>query len=250
MTKFDAMGRPAALKRGVHAALRRVGVDIVRYDAARFPELRRARLVSDRKVDLVLDVGANDGPFATELRAAGYRGRIVSFEPQAAAFGRLAAASSRDSLWEASQLAIGIDDGTAELNVAGNSSSSSLLGMTDQHLESAPESRYVRTETVQVARLDSLADGLVRSSDRVYLKIDVQGLELEVLRGAERTLGHVVAVDCELSLVPLYDGAPLLPEVVDFLASRGFALQSLEPVFADPETGRLLQVDGLFARSA
>jgi FkbM family methyltransferase len=242
--------RPIAtvLRQGIRGALRRRGFDVVRYDAGRSPELRRARLIEDRGIDLVLDVGANTGPYARALRQAGYTGRIVSLEPQSAAYRALEAACRTDANWECRRIAIGAADEEAELHVAGNSSSSSLLEMESQHLSAAPESRYVTTERVAVRRLDSLRHELVRPDARVYLKLDVQGLELDALRGAEETLAQTSVVESELSLVPLYHGAPGLMEVVNHLADRGFHLLALEPVFVDPHNGRLLQVDGLFAR--
>ena len=90
---------------------------------------------------------------------------------------------------------------------------------------------------------------LLEPGERALLKADVQGFELEVLRGSERTLEQVELVEVELSLVPLYAGAPLLPEVYEHLRERGFALVGLEPVLLDP-AGAVLQLDGLFARSA
>jgi FkbM family methyltransferase len=234
--------------RATRGPLHRAGFDIVRYDAEKFPELRRAQMIRERGVSLVLDVGANTGPYARELRRAGYSGRIVSFEPQSSAYRELAAACADDPLWECRRLAIGQRNGEAELHLAGNSSSSSLLDMSRQHLASAPESRFVGQEVVSVASLDSLRRELVRLDDRVYLKIDVQGLELEVLRGAVETLRQVVLVEAELSLVQLYDGAPLYAEVIDHLAGEEFGLLSLEPVFLDPADGRVLQLDGVFGR--
>ena len=131
-------------------------------------------------------------------------------------------------------------------NIAKNSSSSSLLEIGDLHVASAPESRYVGDESVPIARLDDLRSELVGPDDRVYLKIDTQGYELEVLNGAVETLGQVVAADIELSLAPLYEGAPLVGEVLAFLDARALVPVWLEPAFTDPDTGRLLQVDGLF----
>lgn len=238
-----------ALRTTIRGALRRRGFDIVRYDASHSPDVRRARLIEERGIGLVLDVGANTGPSAHALRRAGYTGRIVSFEPQSAAYDVLEAACRSDAAWECRKLAVGAADGEAELHVSGNSSSSSLLDMEGEHLSAAPESRYVASERVAVRRLDSLRHDLVRPSDRVYLKLDVQGLELDALRGAEETLTQTSIVESELSLVPLYHGAPDLMEVVNYLADRGFNLLSLEPAFVDPHDGRLLQVDGLFARS-
>jgi FkbM family methyltransferase len=235
------------LRRAFRAPLRRVGFDIVRYDAARTPERRRMRLIIDRRVDLVLDVGANTGPFARTLRDAGYGGRIVSFEPQRAAFDELQAACSGDLAWECQKIALGSIDGEVELHLAGNSSSSSLLQMTERHVTAAPESRYVGSERVAVRRLDTIRDEVSRREDIVYLKADVQGFELEVLRGAEQTLEQVTLAEVELSLTPLYRGSPTLADVVDYLEKRDFELLGLETVLVSRD-GVVLQVDGMFGR--
>jgi FkbM family methyltransferase len=240
----------SGFRRAVRAPLRRMGFDLVRYDASRTPAARRARLLSEREVDVVLDVGANDGPFAKELRRSGFAGRIVSFEPGRASFAALEAACRSDPGWECHKVAIGSVDGEAELHVAGNLSSSSLLSMTERHVAGAPESRYVGTERVHVRRLDDMRPDVVCPEDTVYLKIDVQGLELQVLQGAESLLDQVAVVESELSLTPLYEQGATFAEVVDHLDARGFHLVSLDPVFIDPRDGRLLQLDGIFARSA
>jgi FkbM family methyltransferase len=233
----------AAARRAVRRFLRRRGLDVVRYEGH-----RRQDLIRRHAIEVVLDVGANDGPFASSLRDGGYRGRIVSLEPQSAAFERLAARAQGDAAWEVRRVAAGAEDGEATLNLAGNSSSSSLLEMAEQHVRSAPESAYVGTEVVPVVRLDAIRDDLVVPEDRVYLKVDVQGLELDVLRGAEGLLAQCAVVDVELSLARVYEGGTLFPELLEWLAARGFAPAWLEPVFIDPASGRLLQVDGLFVR--
>ena len=237
-----------ALRRAVRPVLHRFGLEVVRYDARHFLHLHRASLLREYGVDVVLDVGANDGSFARGLRSSGYRGKIVSFEPLPTAFAKLEQVSAADGHWECRRLALGSYDGEASLHVAGNSSSSSLLDMTPQHVRSAPESAYVSTETVAVARLDSIRAGFLDPADRLYVKVDVQGLELDVLRGAEETLGQAIVVDAEISLVPLYSGAPTYDQVIDYLTERGFGARALEPVFVDPDSGRILQLDGIFAR--
>ncbi len=129
-------------------------------------------------------------------------------EPQRAAFERLAAAATRDASWECRPAAVGARDGRVVLHVAGNSSSSSRSPMTEQHLASAPESRYVDKEEVDIVRLDSVAPHLMSATDIVFLKADVQGAELDVLQGAAQVLKQTAVVEVELSLVPLYAGAP------------------------------------------
>jgi FkbM family methyltransferase len=230
--------------------LRRFGLDLVRYDAAHIPALRHAELARAYDVNLVLDVGANDGAFGRALRAAGYRGRIVSFEPQQVAFAELERAATALPPWTSKRVALGAAVGDAELHVAGNSSSSSLLPMTGRHVASSPESRVIGTERVPVTTLDELRAELVGADDRIYLKVDVQGFELEVLRGAETTLQGVALLCAELSFEALYEGAPVYSDVIDHLAERGFALLAIDPVFVDPKDGRLLQVDAFFGRVA
>jgi FkbM family methyltransferase len=230
-----------------HKALRGIGVDLVRYNAANFTGLRRMEELTRRKIGLVLDVGANAGQFALAVRREGFRGRMVSFEPLRAAFEELDRLAATDPLWEARNLALADRDGEATIQVAGNSWSSSLLPVAARHLASAPESRTVATETVRTARLDSLGDEILRG-DRAFIKLDVQGSELLALRGAERVLGEIDVVEAELSIVELYEGQALLPDVVRFLDERGLVLVQLEPEFVDPETGALLQLNGIFVR--
>ena len=166
-----------ALRGLLRPALRRFGYDFVRFDSRSDPASRRAELIRERGVDLVLDVGANDGPFAKQLRGAGYCGRIVSFEPQATAFAALRSAAAADPRWECRNVAVGVDEGEVGLNIAANSSSSSLFQMSPLHVASAPESAYVGRELVNVQRLDSLAGELGLAEATVYLKVDVQGGE-------------------------------------------------------------------------
>jgi FkbM family methyltransferase len=211
-------------------------------------ELRRSRLLRSRGITLVLDVGASEGNYATQLRRLGFTSRIVSFEPLSDAFAALEAATAGDPLWECRHLALGSSDGTAEINVAGNSTSSSLLGMEDRQLKSAPQAKYVGTEPVAVSRLDSIWPELVGDQDRVYLKLDVQGFELEVLKGAEVSLSYVDCLQAELSFVPLYEGAPTFLEMIEELRSRGFRLAGLEEGHDDVRTGEMLQSDGIFVR--
>jgi FkbM family methyltransferase len=197
----------------------------------------------------VLDVGASGGQFGHTLRAAGFTGRIVSFEPLAEPFRVLSEAAAADARWEVHRVALGDEPGRRRINVARNTTSSSFLEMHAEHAAAAPESAFVGTEEVDVLRLDDLARSL-RLDGAVLLKLDVQGFQLPVLHGAESMLAHTDAVQCELSISPLYDGEPPLLDVVVALRDRGFELVELEPGFYDRATGRVLQFDGRFVRPA
>jgi FkbM family methyltransferase len=237
-----------SLRAGVRALALRGGLDVRPFHPSSGPSARRAWVLAADHIDLVLDVGANSGHYARLLRAAGYRGAIVSFEPLSGSYERLAARAQDDPLWTCHKLALGDEAKRAAINVAGNSLSSSLLEMTELHEAHAPGSAPVATETITMTRLDDIADELPAARDRAFLKLDVQGYELAALRGAEDTLEQLRAVEVELSLVELYRGQPLFGEVFDHLTDRGFRCVGLDPVFVDRQTGYLLQVDGLFVR--
>jgi FkbM family methyltransferase len=234
----------------VQQGFRRAGYELRPYRGLSLndEDIRRVKLLGSAGIELVLDVGANAGQYAERLRAAGYSGRIVSFEPLAEAFATLERAAAADPSWEARHLALSDADGDAEIHVSANSWSSSLLAMGERHLASAPESAYVRTERVTAAQLDSIWDEVVGRGARPFLKLDVQGLEMRVLRGATSHLHQLEGVQAELSLVHLYEGDSLWRDVVDYLEARDFELAGLEPGFEDPKTGRMLQADGIFLR--
>lgn len=204
--------------------------------------------LATRDIDLVLDVGASTGNYGWTIRSGGYEGRICSFEPLSAPFERLEKLAEGDRRWSCLRLALGSEPGEAQINVAGNSDSSSLLEMGERHARSDPASVYVGTETIELSTVDEIWDQVARDSEAVFLKLDVQGFELEALRGAERSLPRLAGVQAELSLVPLYEGAPEWSEVIAHLQERGFRPERLEPAFEDPRTGEVLQVDAVFSR--
>lgn len=227
--------------------LRSRGYDLHRYALELDPVERRRRMLVAAGIDLVLDVGANEGQYALELRRLGYSGRIVSFEPIREVGERLKANLAGDGSWEFRAMALGSSDGAAQIQVGAEPATSSLLKPSDYLVERAAQARSVRTEEVRVSRLDTIFEP-GWSSGRTWLKLDTQGFEMEVLRGGERSLPAIRVVQLELSLRPLYVGEPGFLEVSGWLNARGFELVGLEPGFVEASTGRLLQSDALFAR--
>lgn len=235
------------------------GFDIVKY----YPEpLERARAINSQQkgakfikiltfneIDLVLDVGANTGQFASHLFEIGYQGKVVSFEPLSSAYDQLLEKSKSNSRWQiASQCAIGDSNGEIEINIANNSESSSILPMLEAHLDAAPRSAYIGSEKVPIVKLNDIADQYINDYHNILLKIDTQGYEYQVLKGAEKILPKLKGIHLELSLVPLYEGQPSFDFMLAFLEDQGFALYSLSPGFWDYRTGRLLQVMGTFMK--
>lgn len=210
----------------------------------------RTELIAEYGIGVVVDAGANEGLFARRLRDEGYTGRIISFEPLARAFALLTSAARGDADWECHQVALGSASGNASLNVAGNLASSSFLPMKRRLRTLDRRLATIGSEECQVTTLDTLAPELLEPQDRLYLKLDVQGFELEALRGAKRTLEQVAVLDVELSERPLYRGAPSADEVVAYLGDRGYALLQTEPAYIHPRTHETLQVNGIFVRHA
>jgi FkbM family methyltransferase len=252
--RVDLEPATSAVKRFIKRALRRLGVDVRRYrpesESSSQYVRRRSLLMAEHGVSLVLDVGAGQGMYGLGLRRAGYAGRIVSFEPLLPSYLRLKQRAETDSDWMVRQLSLGAQEGEGVLNIASNLDSSSLLPMAERHLEAAPHSAYSGQEMVRIRALDHIASEFVRPDDRVLFKMDVQGYEREVLRGATHALGRVALVECELSLCTLYSGQPLLPEMAGYMQELGFQMVALVDEFSEPEGTRVLQVNALFERVA
>lgn len=236
------------MKDWIRRKLRGLGYDFHRYLPASSPDAQISSVLRVFDIDLVLDVGANSGQYGKLLRELGYRGRILSFEPLADAHRLLLATSAGDPLWTAAaRTAVGDRDGEVVINVAGNSASSSVREMLDSHRDAAPESAYIGTESVPLARLDKLAADTPPQA-AILLKIDTQGYEAEVIAGAPAVLARVRAVQIEVSLVPLYAGQACLEEILALMKGHGLTLWAIWPGFADPVTGQVLQAEAVFAR--
>lgn len=234
------------LKRGI----RSFGFDLRRYDPATSEGARFIGALSAHKVNLVFDVGANIGQSGLSLRDLGYRGRIVSFEPLQAAWNQLAEARRKDSLWEvADRAAIGDEDGELEINVSGNSVSSSVLKMQKAHVNAAPAAAYIGREKVPIRRLDTIGTGYLHVDSILFIKIDTQGYEAQVLRGASDLLQKAVGLHLELSFIPLYEEQCTYDVLINQLKVLGFEMWDIVPNFIDAQSGRLLQADATFFRS-
>lgn len=240
------------LARTARAMTRSCGIDLVRYQPLKTTLLgQREQLLRQADINLVFDIGANVGQFGSELRRYGYQGEILSFEPQRGAYQHLRTAAAPDPLWHTYHYAFGEVPGTTTINLSQNSHSSSLLPMLAAHLESAPDSAYVGREEIEVRTLDGFwqEHGPEYRDRRIMLKIDVQGFEQYVLAGAADFLPFASLIELEMSLVELYNGEMLYQEMMAYLRSLGFGtLLTLIPGHSNPETGRLLQFDGVFGR--
>jgi FkbM family methyltransferase len=245
------MGVATGAKKVIRGTLRPLGLELVRWKPQTSPEAALGKVLAEHRIDTVLDVGANEGHYACLLREVGFRGRILSFEPGAAAHEQLRRSAEQDSLWTvAPRAALGNQEGEVRLNVSSNDGlSSSVLPMLENHRRAAPSAAYVGSEIVPVTRLDRAVASLLSESQNIFLKVDVQGYELEVLEGAKELLPRIVGAQLELSLVPLYQGQGLFPQLMDFMEGQGFEVWGIIPGLVDNASGRLVQTDVIFFRA-
>jgi FkbM family methyltransferase len=218
--------------------LRAAGYEVViaSRTSANLLALHLARLFAKLEIDCVLDVGAHVGEYGTWLRHNGFRGRIVSFEPVAASFALLERRCGRDPRWDAHRTALGSSDTDAWINVTRSSNFSSFLApnMYSQR-EFGDGALVVQGEVVPVRRLDGLFDEVTAGSrhGHVYLKMDTQGWDLQVLEGATGCLDGVAALQSEVSVNAIYHGMPTLLDSIARLGSLGYLLSGLFPVQLD-----------------
>lgn len=225
-----------------------VGVRIEYDHPFRNPVRLLALKSAERGVNTVFDVGANRGQFAQALRAVGYRNKIVSFEPLSEPHDMLGRLSETDQLWEiAPRLALGNRSDEVTMNVAVNLASSSLLSVNQRSIEVTRGAAFSGTEVVSVRRLDDTRQNEWKGP--YALKIDTQGFELEVLKGAPVTLALSEVVMVEMSLANLYEGGASFAGLYSFLESNGFRCISLCEGFVDLSRNEVLQVDGVFVRN-
>ncbi|MFT7592000.1 MAG: FkbM family methyltransferase [bacterium] len=235
------------MKDYINAILRMLRVELRRFPS--YDHSRRMKLMTGYRIDHVLDVGANKGQYSRQLREIGYKGRIDSFEPLKQAFKELSKNVSSDASWKAHNYGLGNSDETLLINVSGNSESCSFMNMFPKHLEAAPESEFIEKQKVVVKKLDSIIGELCSENDVILLKLDVQGYEMEVFKGALKSLNAISMIQIELSLQPMYENETPYLEMIEYLNNLGFTLVSLEPGFSNPKTGELHQFDGFFVRS-
>jgi FkbM family methyltransferase len=211
-------------------------------------------VLRSREINCVIDVGGNRGHFGERLRALGYRGRIVSFEPSPSTLPVITAAAAKDARWEVRPLGLSAASGTAELRLHEGPELDSLLTSLPGVVDQIPIMAETGTATVSLSTLAAEFPSIVAGVDspRVLLKSDTQGHDAAVLRGAGSggLPPSVVAVLVELAAQPIYHDQPKMTEVMDILLDDGFTPVAFQPLFQSSDGLRMVEIDGLFMRSA
>ena len=238
---------PSFVKRALKRAGQLAGVD-VRWYVPR-PTHALSTLLALYRVDAIFDLGANIGMSGDYFRNLGFKHKIVSFEPVSEYYRRLEQKARNDPLWWCEQAAVGDADGELDIHVSGEGGgASSFLEMTSHIPEHAPGLCYTGRETVRVTTVDSVIDRYYPSEDRLFLKLDVQGYEKQVLEGARASLPRVVGMKIEMSVVRSYRDEPLIDDMLPYLYRLGFRLNGIEAAWSNRATQEVYQVDGFLFR--
>lgn len=211
-------------------------------------EYSRMSIYRSKKIDRIIDIGANSGQFSLLMRDLGYCGRIQSFEPMKNEYDMLVKKSSSDSKWEVFNFGIGESSGNAKINISQNSYSSSFLDLTEIQLKGDASSEAVDSEIVSIIDFKSHF-GNDNFDDNVALKLDVQGYEFIILKSIEDIIDSFVLIQLEVSFKVLYKGESLYYTIDEFLRNNNFELVSVEPGFYNSSTGEMLQADFIYART-
>ena len=232
--------------------IRLKSVPLLRLIKAKFTSLRTghkspARILAGKleKIEaaIVFDIGANVGQFAIDLYSYGFKGHIFSFEPVEDAYKYLVKNSQRYSNWSTVNLALGSEPGMSIINVSANDYlSSSILLMKELHLVEFPKSHQIKTQTTSLSTVDLEILKLGIEKDITLLKIDVQGYELEVLKGAVVALSLTRYCLIEVSLISLYQGESTFADLIEFLKLHNHKVVDIFKGVKS-KNGDLLQVD-------
>ncbi len=218
----------------------------VSIDVRRFPVFRTLPyFLKKARIDLVLDVGANEGQFIEQIRKGGYTGEIAAFEPLKKESAMLQAKYGSKKV-RVHSCALSNFSGTSQLHFYPETTELASFHQTNVTFHSQWGDVNKTSVEVQTVRLDDVWKDLGASNKRVFMKIDTQGSDYAVLEGSESSLNSILGVQTELSINPIYKNQKGIQQTIDFLRSRGFFLHLLSPVVTSKVTGELLETDGVF----
>lgn len=189
-------------------------------------------------IDLIFDVGANAGQSYESFRWAGFQGPICSFEPNPEVFQRLQQHPGYD--WQRFPYALSDHSGQAKFYITDDDNSNSLQ---------RPLGRAVVKEiAVPVHRLDEFWRQQNFTAQKVFLKIDTEGHDQDVIKGATGILDRIQLIMVESPARPRYEGEATIPDMLKFMADLDFCLCRAEKNCYNTQAGMDTALDVVFAR--
>jgi FkbM family methyltransferase len=197
-------------------------------------------------IGTILDVGANVGQFALAAALHFPDAEIFSFEPLPDVFQELRENTRRRARIRSFNCALGNQNGYIPLHRNEYTRLSSSLGINAANDNPRYRERKTSIINVAISRLEDFYP-IIEIKHPVLLKMDVQGMEMEVLLGGGDFWHQVNFILCEVALAPLYDNQPLFDEIHGFIQHRGYSL--VAPLYLNRgKGGKIIEMDVLYAR--
>lgn len=217
---------------------------------AELAERRRSswQCITQFDIGTIVDIGANVGQFAAVARGLLPSQPIVSFEPLQDCYDQLVAKKQSLAPFYPIHSALGKSSGQMAINRSDSTASSSFLKMGERHMHELPHTAVSHAEMVSISVLDEALPPLGLPKP-YFVKIDVQGFELDVLQGATESLKDTTALVVEVSAEPMYHGEPGFDAVYGLLREHGFKFCGTVDQWRSEKTGQILQFDCLFKKS-
>ncbi|MBN1561074.1 FkbM family methyltransferase [candidate division KSB1 bacterium] len=237
------------LKTKVVRYLNEKGLTIVSFDS-REAQLEKVRYnwLTDQHINSVIDVGASDGGFAAKARELFRGAKIFSFEPIPSSYKILTKKFASDKNFRAFNVALGNTVGQSEFHLHEHIGASSFLRISNLHIDAHPYTKNYSKISVALEKLDNLIK-IEELTPNILLKLDVQGYEIEVLKGAEELLKYIRCIYSEVCFNKLYEEQPLFDDIIDFLRKRGFHIAGVENIARSMKDGTFLNADVFFTRT-
>lgn len=205
-------------------------------------------IIKCNKIEVVYDVGANVGQYATELRKNGFGGKIISFEPISSVFQKLCQNMAGDKNWIGENVAIGGENKNEEINVSEGTFFSSFKKLDEKIKEASPEASVSYKEVVKMTSLEVILNKFNLVNKNMLLKLDTQGFDFNILKSNEKHLKVFKVIQTELSLTPIYENQAPIEKVIEYLRSTGFEICLLVPGYFNHIEKKYMEYDGFFVR--
>ena len=203
------------------------------------------------EINVALDVGANVGNYAKLLREVGYKGKIISFEPVPSTYEELQQAMHSDPLWFGQRVGLSDENREALINTYSDGLFNSLLSLHEDAEKFFSLDAEQRSQTlIQLRRLDAVLPELIKGIEnpRIFMKIDTQGHDVSVVKGASGVLGMILGLQSELPALEIYDGMSSMSATLNYYASCGFVPTRFYPITTFRNVQISPEFDVLFTR--